>query len=54
MKLYIDTNIYRSYVSSTSDVKSLEKLKKLINEGKIELVFPSQTKKEFLKTIIII
>lgn len=49
MKLYIDTNIYRSYVSSTSDIKSLEKLKKLIIQNKVELVFPSQTKKEFLK-----
>ena len=49
MKVYIDTNIYRSYVSATSDIKSLEKLKKLIEEGKVELVFPSQTKREFLK-----
>jgi hypothetical protein len=49
MKLYIDTNIYRLYVSSTSDIKSLEKLKKLIEQNKVELIFPSQTKKEFLK-----
>ncbi len=49
MKLYIDTNVYRSYISSSSDIKSLEKLKKLIDKKSVELVFPSQTKKEFLK-----
>ena len=48
MKLYIDTNIYLSYINPASDIKSLEKLKKLIKEKKLELVLPSQTKKEFL------
>lgn len=47
MKLYIDTNTYVSYVSLTSDIKSLEKLKKLITEGKVELLMPSQTKSEY-------
>lgn len=49
MKLYIDTNTYISYISLTSDIKSLEKLKKLIIDKKVELILPSQTKKEYLK-----
>ncbi len=49
MKLYIDTNIYLSFISPTSDIKSLIRLKKLINEQKVELILPSQTKQEFIK-----
>lgn len=49
MKLYIDTNIYLSYVNPSSDIKSLEKLKKLIQTNKVELILPSQTKEEFLR-----
>ncbi len=49
MKLYIDTNIYLSYVNPTSDLKPLRNLKKLIEGGKVEVVLPSQTKKEYLK-----
>jgi hypothetical protein len=49
MKLYIDTNTYTSYISLTSDIKSLEKLKKLLIDKKVELVLPSQTKEEYAK-----
>lgn len=49
MKLYLDTNTYLSYISPTSDIESLEKLKKLIQKEKVVLVLPSQTKKEFLR-----
>lgn len=49
MKLYIDTNIYLSYISPVSDFKSLEKLKKLIEQNKVELVLPSQAKNETLR-----
>lgn len=49
MKLYIDTNTYLSFVSPTSEIKSLEKLKKLIEKGDVELVLPSQAKSEFLR-----
>lgn len=49
MKLYIDTNIYLSSISLTSDIESLEKIKKLIIDGKVDLILPSQTKKEYLK-----
>ena len=49
MKLYIDTNIYLSYINSTSDIKSLVNLRKLIDLKKVEVVLPSQTKKEYLK-----
>jgi PIN domain len=51
MKLYLDTNIYLSYLTLDSDVKSLEKLQKLIDNKKIELVLPSQTKKEYLRHV---
>lgn len=49
MKVYLDTNTYLSYLSPTSDIKSLEKLKKLTEDGKVELVLPSQTRTEFLR-----
>lgn len=49
MKLYIDTSTYTSYISLTSEVKSLEKLKRLITENKVDLILPSQTKQEYAK-----
>lgn len=50
MKLYIDTSIYIAYLlAPTSDVKPLEKLVKLIKKNQVELVLPSQTKKEYLR-----
>lgn len=49
MKLYLDTNTFLAYISPTSDIKSLEKLKKLIADNAVELVLPSQTKAEFLR-----
>ena len=49
MKLYVDTNTYLSFISPISDIKSLEKLKGLIEQEKVELVLPSQTKQEFLR-----
>jgi hypothetical protein len=49
MKLYIDTNTYTSYISLTSDIKSLEKLKTLLTDKKVELVLPSQTREEYSK-----
>jgi len=53
MKLvYIDTQIYRQYVNPGSDTKPLNKLKKLIDDKKIELVFPSQTKKEVSRNLV--
>jgi predicted nucleic acid-binding protein len=49
MKLYIDTNIYLAYMSPTSDTKSLKKLKKLIQDEKVDLVLPLKTKQEYMK-----
>lgn len=49
MKLYVDTNVYLSYVNTTSDIKSLSKLKKAVKDGIVQLVLPSQTKIEFLR-----
>lgn len=51
MKLYIDTNTYLSNLNATNtdNLKALEKLKRLINEKKVELILPSQTKNEYLK-----
>ncbi len=47
--LYIDANAYLSHVGPTSDIKNLEKIKKLIQKKKINLLLPSQTKKEVLR-----
>jgi len=47
MKLYIDTQIYLANMSPTSDLKSLKKLKKLIKEGKIDILLPAKTKEEY-------
>lgn len=49
MKLFIDTNIWLSYLSPTSDIDSLKKLKTLITEKKVELVIPSQMQDEYLR-----
>lgn len=49
MKVYIDTNIYAAYINSSSDIKILRKLKRLILSKKIEVVLPLQTKEEFTK-----
>ncbi|MDQ3076913.1 MAG: PIN domain-containing protein [bacterium] len=48
-KLYIDTNTYLSYISPTSEIKSLEKLHRLLETKKVELILPTQTINEFNK-----
>lgn len=46
MKVYIDTNIYRSLLSPTSDIKSWKNLKLLIDKNEVEVLLPTQTKLE--------
>lgn len=46
MKVYIDTNIYISLLSSTSDIKSWKKLKSLMDKNEVEVLLPTQTKLE--------
>lgn len=49
INIYIDTQVYLSYVNSATDIKSLVKLEKLIRAKRIELILPNQTKNEFYR-----